>query len=379
MQVNQFHFHNNEWFPGLPATDPSQLLLTFGSREIIQTEIIRRELRTAFPDAEIVGCTTSGEILSTEVYDESLVVTAIHLENTPIQVLCENIANYRRSYDAGRFLASELPKKDLKYVMVISDGQRVNGTELLEGLSQELPASVLITGGMAGDGDRFQETMVWYNDDIEAGDIVVCGFYGDAIRVGHGTLGGWSSFGPNRTVTKSDGNILYELDQQPALDLYKNYLGEFSQQLPSSALRFPLSLRLPGEEEAVVRTILSIDEEKKSMVFAGDIVEGATARLMKANLDTLIDGANTAAEGAIDSIVETQPQLAILISCVGRRLVLSQRVYEELESVQDVLSTDCPMCGYYSYGEISPLLKSTQCRLHNQTMTITTLSEVPNA
>lgn len=379
MRVSQYHFHNGEWFPNLPQADPSQLLLAFGCRKQIALPQTRQHLKTAFPEADIIGCTTSGEILSTEVYDDSLVVTALELASTPIKVIRASSDQFDSSFDAGVSLAGSLSKDHLKYVMVISDGQQVNGTELVNGLSRELPETVLITGGMAGDGDRFEETIVWHNDTIEAGDIVICGFYGDTIRIGHGTLGGWNSFGPDRTITKSSGNVLYELDGQPALELYKSYLGEFSEQLPSSALRFPLSLCLHGEDEAVVRTILSIDEDNQSMVFAGDMPEGATAKLMKANFETLIDGANSAANGAMQSLCETSPQLAILISCVGRRLVLSQRVYEELEAVQEVMTDSCPMCGYYSYGEISPLLEGTQCRLHNQTMTITTLSEVANA
>jgi len=379
MHVRQYHFHDGHWFPSLPGSDKSQLILAFGGSQYALDQKLRQALQVAFPFAEIIGCTTSGEILSTEVYDESLVVTAIHFEDTAIETVSVNVANFQRSFDAGIALAETLPKNNLKYVLVISDGQQVNGTELVDGLNQNLPAGTLITGGMAGDGERFEKTYVWHNDSCHAGDILVCGFYGDAIRIGHGTLGGWSAFGPNRLVTKSSGNILYELDNQPALELYKKYLGEFSEQLPSSALRFPLSLQLSGEDEAVVRTILNINEADQSMIFAGDMPQGATAKLMKANFDTLIEGANTAAIGALKSLREPGASLALLISCVGRRLVLNQRVYEELEAVEDVVTADCPMCGFYSYGEISPLQNGTQCRLHNQTMTITTLSEVLDA
>ena len=203
--------------------------------------------------------------------------------------------------------------------------------------------------------------------------------YGDAIRVGHGTLGGWDAFGPERIITRSQGNVLAELDNQPALSLYKEYLGEFSEQLPSSALRFPLSLKLPGEADSVVRTILNINEDDNTMVFAGDMPEGASAKLMKANFETLIDGANGAAQGAMKAVAHDQVKLALLVSCVGRRLVLSQRVFEELEAVVEVVGEDIPLCGFYSYGEISPLIDSVQCRLHNQTMTITTFSEVLDA
>ncbi|TQV88766.1 FIST signal transduction protein [Aliikangiella coralliicola] len=379
MQVSQFHFRDQQWFPQLPKSDYAGLLLTFGDRALIQNSEFSQQLRSAFPIAEIIGCTTSGEILATEVYDDTFVVTAITFDKTQVEVLDGNVADFQRSFDAGLALADALLKENLKYVLLLSDGQLVNGTELVDGVIQALPKNVLVTGGMAGDSDRFQETVVWHNESVESGKIVLCGFYGDSIRVGHGTLGGWDTFGPQRTITKSRGNILYELDGQPALDLYKSYLGEFSQQLPSSALRFPLSLQLPGESESVVRTILNIDEKEKCMIFAGDMPEGASAKLMKANFETLIDGANGAAKDAVASLKSDSAKIALLISCVGRRLVLSQRVYEELEAVADVVGEDCPFCGFYSYGEISPLVEHAQCRLHNQTMTITTISEVLDA
>ena len=379
MKVSQFHFNENQWYPELPSGCSSQLVLAFGDRSVMQDADFLRSFKQAFPLAEIIGCTTSGEILATEVYDKTLVVTAIEFEQTKLEVLSGNISEYQRSFDAGLSLADTLTKQDLKYVLVICDGQLVNGTELVDGISQSLPENVLVTGGMAGDADRFEETVVWHNSEINPGEIVLCGLYGNAIRVGHGTLGGWDTFGPERAITRSQGNVLEALDNQPALALYKEYLGEFSEQLPSSALRFPLSLKLPGEKESVVRTILSINEEDNSMVFAGDMPEGATAKLMKANFENLIDGANGAAKGAMNALSCEQVKLALLVSCVGRRLVLSQRVFEELEAVIDVVGENTPLCGFYSYGEISPLIDSVQCRLHNQTMTITTFSEVLDA
>ncbi len=207
----------------------------------------------------------------------------------------------------------------------------------------------------------------------------IYGFYGKHLQIGHGSLGGWDTFGPDRLITRAEGNILYELDNQSALDLYKKFLGEFATELPASALRFPLSVRNANQPESVVRTILSIDEEQQSMTFAGDMPQGAYAKLMRANFDRLLDGAHDAARNAATSLEPGHSELAILISCVGRRLVLQQSTEDELESVQDVLTSNCTLCGFYSYGEISPMLKTQSCALHNQTMTITTFSETSDA
>ena len=193
--------------------------------------------------------------------------------------------------------------------------------------------------------------------------------------MGFGSLGGWDAFGPERLVTRSAANILYELDGQPALALYKKYLGEHAKDLPASGLLFPLSLK-NAAGESVVRTILGVNEAEHSLTFAGDLPQGGHVRLMKANFDRLIDGAVGAAQTSYEAMGKTSPELALLISCVGRKLVLKQRIEEEVEGVQDILGQEAVLAGFYSYGEISPFNPSAACELHNQTMTITTLSEV---
>jgi hypothetical protein len=262
----------------------------------------------------------------------------------------------------------------LVHVFVLSDGQRVNGSELVAGIQERLPHGVSITGGMAGDGTRFEQTLVGLDSAPSEGSVVAVALYGPSLHVGYGSMGGWDSFGPDRVITRSNGNILYELDGQSALDLYKRYLGDLAAQLPGSALLFPLAIRTSESRTLVVRTILSINEKESSMTFAGDMPEGAYARLMMANFDRLIDGATTAALEC-EALGSATPDLAILISCVGRRLVLGPRTEEEIESVRHVLGAGAVLTGFYSYGEISPFTRSTRCELHNQTMTITTLSE----
>jgi hypothetical protein len=231
-----------------------------------------------------------------------------------------------------------------------------------------------LTGGLAGDGDRFQQTLVLWDGSPEPDQIAVLGLYGDRIKVGFGSLGGWDAFGPERLVTRSAGNILYELDGQPALALYKKYLGEHARNLPASGLLFPLSLR-NAAGGSVVRTILGVNEAEHSLTFAGDLPQGGHVRLMKANVDRLIDGAVGAAQTSYAAMGKTSPELALLISCVGRKLVLKQRIEEEVEGVQEILGQETVLAGFYSYGEISPFNPSVACELHNQTMTITSLSE----
>jgi len=275
---------------------------------------------------------------------------------------------------AGAALAQALAAPDLVHVLVISEGLDINGEALVRGLGEKLPSGVSVTGGLSADGEQFQETAVLFGQAAQKNTVAAVGLYGTALKVGYGSLGGWDSFGPERQITKSNGNVLYELDGQSALALYKRYLGEHASGLPASGLLFPLSLRTHEASAPVVRTILSVNEADQSLTFAGNVPVGGYVRLMKANFDRLIDGAVGAGRisaealgGAVD--------LALLISCVGRRMVLQQRVEEEVEGVRDIVGPDAVLAGFYSYGEISPFTPLARCELHNQTMTVTTLSE----
>jgi hypothetical protein len=283
----------------------------------------------------------------------------------------------RNSFQAGVKLAESLNKDELVHVFVLSDGLGVNGSDLAKGLQDTLPKNVSVTGGLAGDGSNFKETLVFSNGSRPEKDLVAAlGFSGKRLRVGYGSAGGWDSFGPERLITRSKGNVLYQLDGRSALDLIKNYLGEHAKGLPAAGLLFPLSIRMGSGETELVRTILSVNEEEQSLTYAGDIPQGKYGRLMKANFDRLIDGAVNAAKMCRPESGGSSPDLAILISCVGRKLVLKQRIEEEVEGVREVLGEKTCLTGFYSYGEICPSRAGGKCDLHNQTMTVTTFSEI---
>lgn len=352
-----------------------QLLLLFGARAALQDSDALATLRVRFPEARLVGCSTAGEICGTDVTDDTIVAAVVQFEHTQVRVAQLPLPSMDASSRVGEELAATLSADDLVHVLVISEGLQVNGSELLAGLRRRLPAHVLVTGGLAADGAHFENTCVCIDDGCVGHAVAAIGLYGNRLAVGHGSLGGWDAFGPERVITRSSGNVLYELDDAPALELYKSYLGKHASDLPSSGLLFPLSVRASRGANGVVRTILGVNEAEGSLTFAGDVPQGSLAQLMKANVDRLVDGAQGAASASLDAMGSTPPDLAILISCVGRKLVLKQRVEEEVESVRDVLGEDAVLVGFYSYGEIAPFSGSTACELHNQTMTITTLRE----
>jgi hypothetical protein len=355
--------------------EQADLVLLFGATNRIKEKGLIDMIRSAYPNACMFGCSTAGEIMGTQVLDNSLIVTAISFSATKVAGAMVKVTGIEDSYKAGAELAISLAADDLKHVFVLSEGLNINGSELVRGFTENLPLGTTLTGGLSGDGDRFQETYVLFNNEPTRDAVGAIGFYGRSLQVGYGSLGGWDTFGPERLITQAKGNILYELDGKSALALYKQYLGEHAKGLPATGLLFPLSLRMNDSSVPVVRTLLSVNEKDQSMTFAGNMPVNAYARLMKANFERLIDGAVGAARTSAETIGPFSPELAILISCVGRKLILKQRIEEEVEGVRDILGKDATYTGFYSYGEISPFTKGGKCKLHNQTMTITALTE----
>jgi hypothetical protein len=373
MKVEQRVKSPRGWSATGLQSERAQLALVFGSREVLRSPELWAEIRAACPAARIVAASTAGEIAGQHVSDDSVVVTSVELEHGHLAVASAAAGPGIDSRAIGGALAAQLPAEGLVHVLVISEGVTVNGSALVTGLVSGLPPGVAVTGGLSGDGPRFQHTSVCLDRPEPTQQVVAIGLYGSRLHVGYGSRGGWEPFGVERTITRSAGNVLYELDGEPALDLYKRYLDTQAAGLPATGLLFPLTVRA-GDGEPVVRTILAVDEAERSLTFAGDVPTGYRARLMRASLERLVDGASDAAQVSVAG-APGPTSLAILVSCVGRKLVLQQRVEEEIEEVAAVLGPQAVLAGFYSYGEIAPFSASSPCALHNQTMTITTLSE----
>ena len=351
------------------------LILLFVSSKFQNLESIKI-FRDLYPDAVITGCSTAGEIEDIAVHDSTIMVTGVKFDKSNVEYNEVYIPSVNKSRQAGTELIEKFQQEGLRHLFVLCDGINVNGEDLVNGLKHQSDQKYGITGGMAADGTKFKNTFVITNDlEIKENMMVGIGFYGDDLKVGYGALGGWDSFGVDRIVTKAHKNIIYEIDGEPVLDLYKNFLKEQARNLPASGLLFPLSVRDKATDKPVVRTLKAVNEQDKSITFIGDVKEGAVVRLMKANIERLINAAEGAAELSIESIGNTHTDLSILISCVGRRMVLNQIIDEEVEAVRDVVGEDAIISGFYSYGEISPLMSGSKCELHSQSMSITSFSE----
>lgn len=357
------------------VTLKNPLVLVFANRFLLEDDAVIESVRKEFPYEHLVFGSTAGEILCCSVFDNSISVTAIEFEKSSFVVERQNILDYGKDAKTlGKTLYNKIPKENLKHLFVLSEGSFVNGSSLIKGLENDIDLEVSITGGMCGDDARFEKTVASYKENPKEGEVILIGFYGDTLEISYASFGGWIPFGPERIITKSEANILYEIDGQPALDLYKKYLGEKASELPQASLLYPLNVTPEGKKEPVVRTILNINNDDQSMILAGDVPMNSRVQLMMASVDGIAAGAQIAAEFAMKNR-KTNPELAILVSCIGRKLVMNQRVEEEVEHVRETIGEKIPMTGFYSYGEMAPFNESTSCELHNQTMTLTLISE----
>jgi hypothetical protein len=362
----------HDWHSYGPSQCTDAQLCIYFSASNAMTTARFATLRARFPFAQIVGCTSGGEISGNESLDDAISVMALTFDHSAVRAASVSLASAQHSSNAALELARAIPHEGLRAVFVLCDGLRVNGSTFVKSLRSTLPQDTVIVGGLAGDGARFVETGVGFNAPPVSNAAVIVGLYGERLRVGYGSGGGWRSFGPVRTVTRSDNNLLYELDGVSALELYKRYLGDEAAALPGSALLYPLALRCEKNTSELVRTVLSIDHHTNAMRFAGDVPEGSKVRLMRGMFEDLVSGA---AEAAVAAQINEGATVAILVSCIGRKLLMGQRVNDEIDAVSDVLGSKCETFGYYSYGEISPHAACGIAEFHNQTMTITTLAE----
>ena len=352
------------------------LVFVFGSVERLTDPSLIECLNRAFPDAQQVGCSTSGEISNSGVADDSLVITAIRFKAPAFRVAGIAYEGTADSEGAGQRLAQALAGVDLRSILILGQGVDINGSALVAGIAGAAGAHVTLTGGLAGDGGRFSRTWTLCNGVVSDRHVIGIGFYGDAIRLSCGAFGGWQPFGSIRQVTRAQSNVLYELDGEPALEIYRRYLGDYARDLPGSALLFPFAMiDKDHSETGLIRTILGVDEAAGSITLAGEIVEGGYLQLMTASTDALVDGAEAAATAMQHESGGDETYLALLVSCVGRKLVMGGRVEEEVEAVKAVFGAQAVTAGFYSNGEISPAAGYVHCQLHNESMAITCLRD----
>jgi hypothetical protein len=360
------------WCPEMPLPpdehDENVVALAFGDAAVVDhPHRPLSQLATAWAGRPLIGCSTGGQLLGDVVLDRTLVVTVLRFADTRVRCAHADLARSGSARRAGRELAETLAEPGLAAIFVLADGLSVNGTALTEGISDVLP-EVPVSGGLAAEGDHFASTWTVIDGALLEGHVSAVGFIGDNLEIGFGTAGGWEPFGPDRLVTRSFGNVLYELDGQRASDLYLAYLGDRGADLATSRWLLPLAVTdLDGR--TVVRTVRDVHEGEGSLTFAGDIAQGATAQLMRGSTDGLLHAARLSAKQAVTG----HEQVAIAVSSIGRRTLLGERTEQELSAVLEALPDEVMLVGFHGYGELAPIDGLND--VCDQSMTITTLGE----
>ena len=356
---------------GVEIGDP-QLVIWFAAFGQASSPEVFGELKRRFPGAEIAGCSTNGEIYGGETMDGESVAAAIRFDATEIKTTSIVLEPQGDARGGGLRLAEALRGEGLKGVFVLSDAFGINGAALVEGLIEGLPSDVTITGGMAGDNATLgSSTLAGLNESPRDRGAVAIGFYGSKVRIGHGVAGGWDPLGPSRRVTRSVGPVVYEFDGEPALDVYERLVGDAS---TTRRLRHPFAFK-PEADSAQdgIREVVGVDRENKGVIFIDDVPTGWWGQTLRGADDRLVAGAAVAARRA--GLHEADGHaLALVVSCIGRKWVMGQKIGDETEAVQDE-SPDTPTIGFYSYGEISPHERTGLCTLHHASMSVTLLSE----
>lgn len=371
MKLQTNLYHEGQWDKPLDASlDSAQTLVTvFSTYEHECHREGLQELFATFPQAVIIGCSTSGEIYEDQFHDGALSVGIMQFSSTQLVRHTVNVETIEASCEAGRTLVNGFDQQGLRSLFVLADGMRVDGSSLVEGLNQALNPEVIVTGGMASDNGRFTGTWLLVDNQPEFGVVCAVGFYGEHFRTSYASKGGFSRFGMERLVTSCDEqtHTIHTLDNKPALELYKVYMGEHAKKLPNSALQFPW-LVIDSDGDSKIRAIQDANEEEQSVQLFGGVKTGDRVVFMKGSFNYVVAGAQQAVQ-RLEWPTDT-PVMSLTVSCMGRRSVLQDRTDEEVEVVKETLGEGVAQVGFYSYGELSPRT-SGKCGLLNQTMTLT--------
>lgn len=376
MEIGSLHLDESGWVCDKEMSSEAgdvDLVFVFGETDALADPRSYHELKERYPNAHIVGTSTAGNIQHGRLNESAIVATAVSFEKSHVEVGSISGVKDEELVETTRQLVEGLPQEGLRSVFILADGLYYNGSHIAKGANLT-KNKVPVSGGLGGDGFRFERVLVMADDVAKDSTLVAIGLYGEDLRIDIGSKAGWTEFGADRIITRSEGNIVYTIDDRPAITLYEAYLGEYIKELPGSALNFPLSVRDHMDKNEVIRVMMGVNEDG-SITYAGDVPEGSLVRLMKTNVNHLIDGADILAQNLASSV--EKDTLVLAVSCSGRRSVLKQLVDEELITMQEQFGSDAEITGFYSYGELAPFRDDIlTCKLHNQTMTVTTISEV---
>jgi hypothetical protein len=362
---------------GKIGSSKCDLVLVFSSVKFDLHELIKG-VRSITGQAKIVGCTTSGEITNYGRQTESTVVLCMKTDTEIYTSFNEGIKT--NGQKTGEELSEKLIKGFSESVkgtmMILPDGLAGNLSPLVRGIYDTSGANVRLVGGSAGDDFQFKSTYQIFNDKVTSDGV--CGIlFPPEIKIGIGIKHGWSPIGELMVVTKSEGNILYELNNRPALDVYFEALNKPADNVTQMYLTevsetSPIGIVEVGGKH-LIRHLYAPTPERGIACF-GDIPQESIVSIMSGDKTTLIKSAEEASLEAISAIGGRNVKAVIVFDCVSRVFILKEKVNEEIEAIKKVLGRDIPIFGFYTYGEIGAF-EGGQPTFHNKTIIVCTIAE----
>ena len=363
--------------------------IVFASQRL-EYQALLNGIHAVIGDVPMVGGTTAGEISASGLGSDTIVLCLMASDSLSFHVASAS-GMKNDEEDCGRRLGEKIThdiKMDkAKSLILFPDGMGGDGVSLLKGLQSVLGADFEMVGGFLGDDGRFKETFQFYNGKCYRGDLVTALMISgeDQFVTSTGVRSGFESIGGRIYCTKANKNVVEKFEDVRALDFYKDLLGEErSKRLPEICLEYPFGLidskATIGEHEYFqLRCGLQVNEKEGSITLAGSIPEGSAITLTTASRADIINGARQAAIQAQEGLMGALPQLVLMFSCIGRKLVLGRRTSEEIDIVKQVFGENVPIIGFYTYGEIGPLDKNQKelqaARFHNETVVLWVLGK----
>ncbi|MBX2864116.1 MAG: FIST C-terminal domain-containing protein [Leptolyngbyaceae cyanobacterium MAG.088] len=364
------------WSKPFPDLDSENtLVVVFAAHEYCNAPQPLEDLCNAFPKSKIIGCSTPVVVCDGALLEGTISVGVIRFKHTQIRLSYASVKSFEESRSAGQHLGKHLADVDLKGVLIFSDGVTTEATDLVQGLQEMLPPNVTITGGLAS-GHTLDDTWMLCGGELKRFHACAVGFIGTTVELTRATGGGWRLIGKECKATRTSGRTLFELDGEPATDVYQRQVGsDVGFGLRESPTRYPLTIRLPRLEMQIVRDVNSLDEASGAIELAGDIPEGVIVQVMTTTEDEILDGVDEAIERMRSKTILPQNNaLAVCVSCAGRRTVLLSKTSKEAALTYDGLGHGIHQIGMYAFGEISTT-SSGPAQVHNETITIGLIRE----
>lgn len=334
--------------------------------------LILDRIQTAFPDLPLIGCTTDGE-MSTVLGSEEDSISLILFCGDQVSIRAGIGRGLSKDGAAAAQQALEstaIPNMGPpKLCLVLIDGLQAGVEAALAELTTQLPPGTPIVGGLAGDQFRFKQTHQFFHTEVLQNGLVTLLFYGNDLKVSCGVATGWQPLSRKATVTRSAGRVVYEIDHQPARTFFESYIGGLS-----LFGEYPLAVFEDSDsDQFYLRSSVDTKEKNDHIAFMGDIPEGATVQITHATTEEILSAAQTSAEQALNSYPGQAPTAGLIFSCAARRWLLSQRVSEEYTGYKQLLGEHFPFAGFYTYGEIAPLVHQGEPHYHQETLVIVLL------